>query len=346
MQSKVLLNWYNANEYSMPWRENQDPYRIWISEVMLQQTQVKTVIPYYNRWMKKFPTITDVASCNINTLLKYWEGLGYYRRLHHIKNAADIVVNEYSGIMPKGDLLRSLPGIGDYIYSAISSIAYNEKTPVIDGNVKRVASRYWGKNFQSQSELKKLLVLLNKSIDKKKPGDFNQALMDLGREVCKPKQPLCNVCPIEKTCYAYTHNEVELFPVKIVKKNIPIYDVVVAYIEENKKFIITKRPADKMLGGLWELPGGKREKGEKLEQALKREIQEELNISIGVRKKIGKVQHTYSHMKINLHGFKCKVKKGKIKCKQADDLRWINLNEIPNYAFPKANHKLFGILSP
>ena len=337
-----LLNWYDNHKRPMPWRVNTNPYRVWISEVMLQQTQINTVIPYYERWMNQFPSIETVAKANIDDILKLWEGLGYYRRAHNIKKAAEIIVNELEGQFPSGAQLKKLPGIGDYIYSAIISIAFNSPIPVIDGNVKRFSSRFWEENFITAKDIKNLKEKLRGEISQKRPGCFNQAMMDLGREICKPTNPECKKCPIHVNCQALNNQTIESYPHKLKKKKIPLFDVVVGYIEDqNERFIITKRPNNKMLGGLWELPGGKREKGESLKQGLERELKEELNIGIVIQFKLGIVEHTYSHMKIKLHAYKCKIRNGKIKQYECQDLKWITKQDIKQYSFPKANHKLF-----
>ena len=337
-----LINWYDKNTKPMPWRLNADPYRVWISEVMLQQTQVSTVIPYYERWMNEFPSIKILARANIDSVLKLWEGLGYYRRAHNIKKSAEIIVDELGGEFPSGLTLRELPGIGDYIYSAITSISFNQPNPVIDGNVRRVTSRFWEQKFITAKEIKILNEKLKNQISQNRPGCFNQAMMDLGREICKPVNPHCEECPINLDCQAFNNETIDSYPHKQKKKKIPLFDVVVGYIEDqNERFIITKRPDNKMLGGLWELPGGKREKGESLQQGLTRELKEELNIRVAIQLKLGMVEHTYSHMKIKLHAYKCKINNGRIKKHECQDLKWITKNEINKYSFPKANHKLF-----
>ena len=340
-----LIKWYDNNNYDFPWRNSNNPYETWISEVMLQQTQVKTAIPYFNKWMKRFPTIQDVAKTDIDIILKYWEGLGYYSRAHNIKKSAIIVCEEMKGQFPQNDSLRSLPGIGDYMQGSIMSIAFNKPYPAVDGNVKRVFSRLLCQNFNSIKEIKKLKIYILQKIHKTRPGCFNQALMDLGREICKPSSPLCNCCPIQNKCMAYSKNLTSAYPKKIIKKKRPSFDVVAGFIVNRKNnFLITKRPKNKMLGGLWELPGGKREKGESLKDSLKREIKEEINIEINVNQKIGMIQHSYSHMNINLHGFICDIKKGKIRKRECDDTKWINMKQIDNFSFPKASHKLFSII--
>ena len=326
----------------MPWRVNQDPYRIWVSEVMLQQTQVTTAITYYEKWMQKFPTIKDLAEANIDDILKLWEGLGYYRRAHNLKRASEIIVKELNTIIPSDIAFKNLPGVGDYIHAAVMSIAFNKVVPVIDGNVKRVFSRFYENNFANTTEIKALEQKLLKLICQKRPGCFNQALMDLGREVCKPQNPQCQDCPISKDCQSYINKTVASYPYKAKKNKVPIFDVVVGYIQNNEEsFIITKRPLNKMLGGLWELPGGKKEKGESLKNALIRELKEELNINVLVQSKLGMIEHTYSHMKIKLHAYKCKIKSGKIEVRAAQGFKWIQLKDIKEYSFPTANHKLF-----
>ena len=340
-----LIKWYDNNNYDFPWRNSNNPYETWISEVMLQQTQVKTAIPYFNKWMKRFPTIQDVAKTDIDIILKYWEGLGYYSRAHNIKKSAIIICKEMKGQFPQNDSLRSLPGIGDYMQGSIMSIAFNKPYSAVDGNVKRVFSRLLCQNFNSIKEIKKLKKYILQKIHKTRPGCFNQALMDLGREICKPSSPLCNCCPIQNKCMAYSKNLTSAYPKKIIKKKRPSFDVVAGFIVNRKNnFLITKRPNNKMLGGLWELPGGKREKGESLKDSLKREIKEEINIEINVNQKIGMIQHSYSHMNINLHGFICDIKKGKIRKRECDDTKWINMKQIDNFSFPKASHKLFSII--
>ncbi len=341
---KILIQWYDKNKKNMPWRVNTNPYRIWISEVMLQQTQVSTVIPYYKKWMEKFPKIEKVAAADIDEILKLWEGLGYYSRAQNIKKACDIIMNQFNGKIENVSNLNELPGIGDYIASAINSIAFSEPHPVIDGNVKRVASRLWEMKIINTADIKKLKTILDLEISKERPGCFNQAIMDLGREICKPQKPHCEKCPISQFCQSLQNNTIAKYPYKLKKKKVPIVDVVVAYIQNHKKdFIITKRPANKMLGGLWELPGGKRESGESFKSALIREIREELNIDIQISGKIGEIEHTYSHMKINLHAYTCSMieKKATIKVTEAQDLKWIQFKNIGQYSFPKANHKLF-----
>ena len=340
-----ILKWYDKKNYQFPWRNCNDPYKTWISEVMLQQTQVKTVLPYFNKWINRFPTIKDVSNTNIDTILKYWEGLGYYSRAHNIKKASDLVCNNMEGQIPDNEKLKDLPGIGDYMYGSIISIAFNQPIPAIDGNVKRVFSRLLCKNFNTTKDIKALNKHISQKIHKKRPGCFNQAIMDLGREVCRPSNPICTECPMKKLCKAFRCGLINKFPLKVKKKKTPCFDVVVGFIiNKDHNFLITKRPRNKMLGGLWELPGGKREKGESLKSGLTRELKEEINVDVGINRKIGMIQHSYSHMNIKLHGYECNIKKGKIKQKQCDDLKWININQINRYTFPKANHKLFSMI--
>ena len=341
-----LLQWYDNQKIEFPWRANKDPYRIWISEVMLQQTQVNTVVPYYNKWMKKFPDIFSIAHADISDIFKLWEGLGYYSRAHNIKKACNIIVHEKNGKFPSSAKeLKKLPGIGEYICSAILSIAFNQSLPSIDGNIKRVCSRYWAENYIKVSQQRKLLKKLNDIIDCSRPGCFNQAMMDLGREVCKPQNPECSICPVVNQCEAFRKNKVHLFPAKKKKRKIPSYNVVVGFmLNAKEEFLITKRPVNKMLGGLWELPGGKANNKEELKEALAREIKEELDVTIKVNKKLGMIQHSYSHMKIMLHGYYCSIQKGDLVLKECDDARWIKLHNIKDYAFPKASHKLFELM--
>ena len=338
-----LFDWYNIQSYEMPWRDSCSPYKIWISEIMLQQTQVKTVKPYYLNWIEKFPTVKAVANSNIDNILKVWEGLGYYQRAHNIHESSKIILNQFNGNIPDNynDLI-SLKGIGDYTASAILSIAYNKPYPVFDGNIKRIISRMYKLKNQndiiekSKKTIKECMQLIN-------PGDINQSFMDLGREVCTPQNPKCYICPINFKCKAYHSKQVNLYPPKSKKTKKPIYDVAVGFIWKNNKILISKRHRDKLLGGLWELPGGKKNRTEKLEECLKRELLEELDIKVEISKKIGKIKHSYSHFGINMTGFICNYKKGKAKALASEKIQWINLQEIPNFAFPRATTKLFEL---
>jgi len=341
--SKNLLLWYKKSNYYMPWRNQASPYQIWISEIMLQQTQVKTVLNYYNNWMEKFPTVKCIAEATIDDILKLWEGLGYYKRAHNIYDASKIIVNEYNGKVPNiySDLIQ-LPGIGDYTASAILSIAFNKPYSAIDGNLKRVISRLniLDNKFKNIDIMKKFVIKLMKNNN---PGDINQAFMDLGREVCVPRIPKCEICPLNVFCLAYIRNEVSLYPIKEIRKKIPSFDVVVGMIYKKNKFLISKRKKNGLLGGLWELPGGKKMINETDQNCLKREIKEELNITIDVINKIGYIKHQYSHFKINLIGYICQYSTGNPQPLAADDLRWISKKSIKNFAFPKSTIKLFAL---
>jgi len=345
-KANKLLIWYNQQSYYFPWRKNQKAYNIWISEIMLQQTQVKIALPYYVRWMKKYPDITSLQKSNIDELLILWQGLGYYTRVHNIYKTSQIIVHDNNNIFPNtySDLIN-LPGIGDYTASMILSIAFNVSKHVpIDGNVKRIMSRLYMIS-RKKSTLSNYKQYAKEYISNLKPGDSIQALMDIGREICKPKSPNCIKCPLNKDCDAYLADQVEKFPYQNKIKNIPQYNVVVGMIWKDNKFIISKRLKGKLLANLWELPGGKIQEDETKEECLNREIKEELDIKINKIQKIGVVNHQYSHMKLSITLFQCNYKSGLEKPLSSQEIKWITSDQKKDFAFPRATHKLFQLIN-
>jgi A/G-specific adenine glycosylase len=339
---KHLMDWYSANCRALPWRSTDDPYKIWISEVMLQQTQVNTVLPYYQKFLKRFPDVKRLAGADLQEVLKVWEGLGYYARARNLHRAAGIVHNEYNGMIPDNwEALRKLPGVGDYIAAALLSIAYNQPYPVVDGNVKRVLARLECidapvnhstslKTFQQAADLLK---------DSRMPGTYNQAVMELGAVICKPKNPLCEACSLNCLCRAYKSDAVAAYPRKITRRKTPQYHIAVGVVMNNGRVLITRRKSEGLLGGLWEFPGGKMKKGETGKSACIREIREEVNLKIKVVEHLARVKHAYTHFKIVMEVFCCEYEAGRVKLNGPVDHRWIKLDAIDQFPLPKANHK-------
>ncbi len=249
-----LLNWYDLNKRSLPWRGTRDPYRIWLSEIMLQQTRTETVERYYARFLEHFPTVTDLANASEDLVLKLWEGLGYYSRARNLHAAASMVAFEMNGIFP-GDAagLRALPGIGPYAANAIASIAYDEPAPALDGNQARVLSRILAHELPMKTPFDLLEPALLR-ISRNRPGDYNQALMDLGASVCTPKKPKCDLCPIAVHCRALDCGDPESFPRKqppIVKRE-EEWTIIIARCGES--IFVRKRPSKGLLAGMYEFP--------------------------------------------------------------------------------------------
>ncbi len=342
-----LLAWYRHNRRDLPWRGETSPYRIWISEVMLQQTQVTTVIPYYQRFLEYFPTLTDLAAAPLADVLKTWEGLGYYARARNLHQAAIEIVEKYGGCFPSSYAeLRPLPGFGAYTAGAVASIAFGEAVPAIDGNVKRVLARL----FALQDDLRRgpaarrLRDIATALVDPEVPGDWTQALMELGATICLPQTPKCLLCPLPDLCQARLQGLERSLPVKALKKPLPHYDVTAAVIYNNGQVLIAQRPPEGMLGGLWEFPGGKQEVGETLAECLRREIREELGLEIAVDQPIVTVKHSYTHFKITLYAFACRLIQGQPQALHVADWRWVTLDELGTFAFPRTDQKIIEAL--
>lgn len=339
-----LLRWFNANQRSMPWRETKDPYKIWLSEVMLQQTQVDTVIPYYNRFIEQYPDPESLASAQDDDVLKLWEGLGYYRRCHNFIQAVRDVNTHYGGKVPdEPERFKQLPGVGDYTTAAVMSIAYNHVLPVVDGNVIRVITRFYtiSDDVGKAATKKSILDRMTRLIPENTPGDFNQAVMELGAIVCTPKNPRCEECPVSEYCGAFQTQTTALYPVISKKQKIPEYQVILGLIMRAGKFLIQRRPDIGHLAGLWELPGGKIFENETPEQTLNRKCREELDLQIQVHEKLATASHVYSHFKIHVSVFLCDAGDQKERPLKNQMLKWISSEEIASYAFPSVNHKLF-----
>lgn len=254
---KNLLQWYHKNKRDLPWRKTKDPYAIWLSEIMLQQTTVATVIPYYQKFLKKFPTLSHLAKAPEQDYLKMWAGLGYYNRIRNFQKACQIVATDLKGVIPqrKEELLK-LPGLGEYTAGAVASIAFEEPVPIVDGNIIRVLSRLY-RYGQDITQLKSKKFFWDKAgelLDQKSPGDFNQAMMELGATVCTPKNPLCLLCPVKEECKAVSQGDPEKYPVRLKK---PIYQkeqrTCYVYLHEKKTLLRQRQPGE-ILAGLWEFP--------------------------------------------------------------------------------------------
>lgn len=342
--SRLLNNWYQQNARVLPWRGSSDPYAIWVSEIMLQQTRVETVIPYFQRWLRAFPDIPSLAAASEDMVLKIWEGLGYYARARAMHRAARQVLQEYGGQLPADfDLLLKLPGIGPYTAAAIASIAFGLDHAVVDGNVKRVLARLLPYTRPvntplAERELRQVALGL---LPAGMAGDHNQALMELGALVCLPRNPRCAECPLQSICAAFKENRQAELPVMKEKTPLPHLIVTAGVLHQNGRVLIAKRPATGLLGGLWEFPGGKVEEGESLAAALKRELMEELGINARVENQLGTYRHAYTHFRVTLHAFHVRTSaREQLNPRHPSEVRWVSLAELNDFAMGKIDRMI------
>jgi A/G-specific adenine glycosylase len=345
-----LLRWYDDNKRQLPWRDKDDSYHVWVSEIMLQQTRVDQMGPYYERFIRRFPTVRALADAAEADVLKAWEGLGYYSRARNLHRAARILVDDGDGSLPREhDELLRLPGIGSYTAAAISSIAFDAPHPVLDGNVTRVLCRLLRIEEEPRTAAARteLIAAGERLLARKRPGDFNQALMELGARVCKPARADCDNCPVKAFCRARSElADPAQLPAKSRRKPRPHFEVTAGMIwKRGGWLLIAQRPADGMLGGLWEFPGGKQEKGESLAACLRREIREELDFDIEVGVHLAQVDHAYSHFSITLHAFEAHYLSGRPRPVGCADLKWIRPSQLQDYAMPRADRRILENLA-
>lgn len=350
-----LLEWFRSHRRDVPGRGEGDPYRIWVCEVMAQQTRIQTVRDRLPSFLAAYPTIRALADSDVDELLLAWEGLGYYARARNLREAARRLVASGRDSLPtEADELLALPGIGAYTAGAVASIAFGRPEPAVDGNARRVLARLFDLEEVSPTALDKSARILIAEVDAGRgacetsgAGELNQALMDLGGEVCKPRSPACGLCPVESHCLARERGTVSDRPPKKIRRPTPHFDIGVAMIWNSGRCFVQRRPDEGLLGGLWEFPGGKVEPGESAAEAAVREVAEETGLRIVIQEPAGVVEHAYSHFRITLHAFHaCLVGPEVGPPRSAGDEpgspRWVRFVELGSYALPGANRKLLA----
>ncbi len=342
-----LLQWFAEHGRDLPWRRNYSPYEVWISEIMLQQTQIKTMLPFYFRWMERFPDAASIAGTSEDELFRYWEGLGYYARAKNLQKAARRIVSEFSGKIPEDfDSVRALPGVGPYTAGAIMSFAFNADVPAADANAARIFSRLFDISVPSDSgEFRNVVWYYAFDVlPRGRSRDFNQALMDFGSRICLPRSPLCVECPLASCCEARKKGVADLRPVHGGRKAVVQVVRAVGIAIEDGKVLVRKRPESGLMPNLWEFPGGEAQNGEGPEQTLRRAWLRELGMEIGRLEKVAVIKHTHTTFRVTLHAFLCRVPA----CNFPDDApaaRWIDLRELERLAFPAAHRKIIRALS-
>jgi len=352
---ETFLTWYHKEKRNLPWRATNDPYAIWISEIMLQQTRVETVIGYFYRFMEQFPTIQDLAVAEEQKLLKVWEGLGYYSRARNLKAAAQQIVAEFDGEMPQSiEEICSLKGIGPYTAGAIGSIAFGLPEPAIDGNVMRVVSRLFciEADIAKASSRAPFDEAMRTIISPDEPGEFNQALMDLGSRICTPTTPKCEECPISQYCLAYAENRQTDFPVKSKKAKPKDVYYIAGAIEDQGSFLLVQRPETGLLASMWHFPLVEvtKEQYEALQRTWAKEEQLQLDLIaeddaleifpdlpvVWQKRHFGEITHIFSHLKWHVLLFYGR-KRGEL---TLQDSEWAAKESFQNYVFPKPQQKL------
>jgi len=332
-----LLEWYRQHKRSLPWRGHSDPYAVWVSEIMLQQTRVETVIPYFEKWMRLFPTVKALAEASEQDVLNAWEGLGYYSRARNLHKAAKIVAEQYKGELQR-DLkeLRNLPGIGRYTVGAIASIAFGMDEPTLDGNLRRVFARLFDVSEPADSPAgeKILWGLAREHLPQGEAGDYNQALMDLGATICLPKNPRCLICPLMENCQSRANGTQEQRPVLKPRKETPQVVHAAGVIVRDDMVLLAKRPSKGLLGGMWEFPNGQVEgdSAEGLESAL--ETGYRLKVQKG--EALGIVKHAYTHFRVTVHAYRCKL----VSIPENESLKWVKLKELEEYPMGKVDRQI------
>ncbi len=343
-----LLPWFAENKRCMPWRSNRTPYRVWISELMLQQTRVDQATPYFRRFMKRFPSLKSLAEASQEEVLKMWEGLGYYSRARNLHKAAKLIVAEFGGRFPStAEGMLSLPGVGSYTAAAVGSLAFNLDLAVLDGNVIRVLSRLfaYGNDTRSTAGKNALQQLADELLVKGRAGDFNEAMMELGAVVCLPRNPDCGSCPLSRCCQARQAGNPMDYPKKAPKKKVPHLVVGAAVVTGGSgEVLVAQRRTEDMLGGLWEFPGGKLEDGETIQECIARELKEELDIQVKVGEFLVTVKHAYSHFTMELHTYFAEIESGNPKAVECQGFQWLEIADLRRVPYSKADLKIIEAL--
>lgn len=336
-----LLRWFARNQRPLPWRQARDPYAIWVSEVMLQQTQVATVVPYYQRFLKTFPTVRSLARADLSKVLRVWEGMGYYARARALHHAAKIIVERFGGRLPDGlEALQSLPGIGRSTAGAILSIAYNRKAPVLDGNVKRVLSRLFAISEEpKRTKTQDLLWEIAQSLlPQDQAGAFNQALMDLGATICIPRNPACSKCPLHSLCKGLISGAPEKYPPKVRRKALPHIRALGAVIQRNGRVLLRRRPAEGLLGGLWEFPSWPYQGEIDPQEELHNLLEGKRGHGVKVGRLLGIFEQTFTHLKLTLYVFACRISSG------AMEGEWIRVKDLSSVPMSRLHRKIVSRL--
>lgn len=336
-----LIDWFRTEQRNLPWRKNKDPYKIWVSEVMLQQTRVDTVIPYFYKFIEKFPTLEALAEAEEKEVLKAWEGLGYYSRVRNLHAAVKEVKEKYGGRVPASkEQFSSLKGVGPYTTGAVLSIAYGIPEPAVDGNVMRVLSRifYITDDIARASTRKKFEQIVSCIISHDDPSDFNQALMELGALICTPKNPSCLLCPVQRHCRAFAEGVEAELPVKTkgkAPKHVAFRTIVLT--NEEGKIRIEKRPSSGLLANLWQFPNDEHAPTPN-EQAFIKEISERYHVVLRSIQRIGTFEHVFSHIVWRIEAYKGKA----LELQIGDETnKWVTADELNQYAFPVIYQKIW-----
>ena len=339
---QTLVNWFEQNMRQLPWREDRDPYKVWVSEIMLQQTQVDTVMPYFENFIQQFPTLDHLAAADEEEVLKAWEGLGYYSRARHLHQAVREVKEKYGGRVPdQPRRLRSLPGIGPYTAGAILSIAYGKKEPAVDGNVMRVMSRIFEiEDDISRSKTRALFdQLIRQLIPEGDASYFNQGLMELGALVCTPGTPQCLTCPVREYCRAQASGKQEALPVKQKKKKPRLLRMAAGVLLNENTVLIRRRPDHGLLAKLYEFPNVEWSAGEP-QEAISTHIFETYGIKCAATAKYNQVQHTFTHLVWDITVFEMRFMESWAESELPENHVWADLDDLSTYPFPVSHQKI------
>jgi A/G-specific adenine glycosylase len=337
-----LLAWYDTHRRDLPWRTASgaapDPYRIWISEVMLQQTRVEAVRPYFARWVERFPTLESLAAADHEDVMKAWEGLGYYSRARNLHRAVREVKERYGGRVPEDPaLFRALPGVGRYTGGAVLSIAFGQQEPVVDGNVRRVFARL---TDDPQPKDRDLWAMAGALVTGERPGDLNQALMELGATVCTPRSPRCGACPVSDDCAARKAGTQEQRPLPRKARPLPHELTATAVVVRDGEVLMARRPETGRLGGMWEFPGAVRAVGESAAEAAVRAVLEGVGVSVAAGEPLGSVDHVFTHVRVTYEAILCAAVSGEPSPISYERARWIPIPLIGELALPRAQQRI------
>ncbi len=343
--AEALLDWFSTHRRDLPWRRTYEPYHVWVSEIMLQQTQMERGVAYFSRWMQRFPDVASLAEAHEDEVMKLWEGLGYYSRARNLHRAAKFVRDSLNGRLPDTvEGLQALPGVGPYTARAVASIAFGRDVCVIDANVERVASRLYDivapvKSRQARAEIEDRLAAL---LPAGRARDFNQAVMEFGSLVCSPRNPACASCPLAAWCRARALGVQESRPVTAEKQSPIFLTMATGVLVHDGRILAQKRLPDDIWGNLWEFPGGIVEEGESPQQAVIREYMEETGLTVNHPVPIGAFRHSYTRYRVTLHAFAVSLLSDPagLVLRAAQDHRWATWSQITKLAFPAGHRKL------